>query len=100
MWGTRRIRLTISLATLALASLVTWIISAESSPLYNYFIFNVGIRNAWGQINMIPYLLSALVGGHSGNVLVALVAFAAQWLFIGWLVSLAFSGLFGGRERL
>jgi hypothetical protein len=88
MSRTRWIRLIIALATLALASLITWIIGSESSPLYRYFLYNVGIPNAWGQVNLIPYLLSAIVGGHSGNLLVALVAFAAQWMFIGWLVSL------------
>ena len=83
-----RICLITSVVTLAAASLVTWATLAESSPFREYFLYNVTIPNAWGSLNIVPGLLSFIVGGHAGSEVVFLVAFAVQWLLIGLVCGL------------
>ena len=83
-------RIIISVSTLAVASAITWLIGAESSPLSEYFLYNVGFPNFWRFLNVIPALISMMVGGHSGNMAVFIIMFGVQWLALDWLISLLF----------
>jgi hypothetical protein len=60
-----------------------WLIAGETSPLYDYFIWHVGLPNFWASLNTLPYIVALL----SRSVLVYLLAFAAQWFIIGLLLS-------------
>ena len=66
----------------AAALLVTWMTEAESSPLYNYFVWHVGFPNFWARINTIPYVVAIVF--QSG--LAYLLALAAQWALVGLLL--------------
>jgi hypothetical protein len=74
--------------TLVAASLLSWLTLADSSPFRDYFLYHVTIPNAWGSLNIVPGLLSFIVGGHAGSEVVFLLAFAVQWLFIGLVLGL------------
>lgn len=85
----------VSIPTLAFAVIFSvaqlafdWLISAEASPLYNYFLFHVGLPNLWHKLNT-----PALVGGFlvSGNVhqpdeLTARCVEFFHWLVIGYVL--------------
>lgn len=66
----------------AAALLVTWLTEAESSPLYDYFIWHVGFPNFWALINTIPYAVAIVFQSE----LVYLLALAAQWALAGLLL--------------
>jgi hypothetical protein len=88
-----RIRLAFSVLTLTFASTVTWLVTGETSPFKEYFLWHVGIPNAWGMLNLLPAIISAMAAGniHAGNAAVFYIAFAIQWLGIGWLLSFPFT---------
>ena len=54
----KRNTLLIGLLVGAAACIVTWILTSESSPLYNYFLFNVWLKNKWLALNLIVLLVS------------------------------------------
>ena len=53
-----RCRATISLTFALLASLVTWLVFSENSPLDNYFLYRVTGRNVVAGLVFLPYILS------------------------------------------
>lgn len=91
MSKTIRICLLTSVLTLVGASFVMWLITADSSPLDEYFLYNVSIPNTWMTLNLIPGLVSFIVGGHGGSEAVFLLAFAVQWLLVGLFLGLLLS---------
>jgi len=67
---------------------------SESSPFYDYFLWHVNPINIWTTINIIPCVVSALVGAYyHGNpdawsVTGFAIAFIVQWFMIGFLLSI------------
>ena len=87
------------LFTVVGAVILNGLINDESSPLNEYFLWHVGIPNAWMGLNLIPGLGSAIAAGnlHSGNQTVFYLAFIIQWFAIGLVLSFiasAFMALF------
>jgi hypothetical protein len=80
---------------------VTWIIMGESSPLYDYFIWHGGLPNTWGMTTLIPYIVSAMIGGnpHSPSMAFFLFALIVQWFVIGLLLSIPMSKLLGRSQK-
>ncbi|MEP6707095.1 MAG: hypothetical protein ABJC05_06225 [Pyrinomonadaceae bacterium] len=62
---------------------------SETSPLGEYFLWHVGLPNAWRGMNLIPAIISAVASGnlHGGNEFVFYVAFTIQWLLVGLILS-------------
>ena len=84
-----KLHLIISGLVFVLAFILNWLIIGDTSPLGEYFLWHVGLPNAWRGMNMIPGMISALAAGnlHGGNEIVFYLAFAIQWLLIGLLLS-------------
>src|SRR6267142_6337012 len=84
-----KLHLTICGLVVVLAFFLNWLILGDSSPLREYFLWHVGLPNAWRGMNMIPVIISAVAAGnlHGGNEFVFFVAFAIQWLLVGLALS-------------
>ena len=81
--------LSVSAVTLLAAFAVNWLMFGETSPASEYFLWNVGLPNAWRSLNLIPGIISAIAAGnvHGGNELVFYLAFSIQWLLVGFVFS-------------
>jgi|SRR5687767_1015791 len=81
--------LSVSALTLLAAFAVNWLMFGETSPANDYFLWNVGLPNAWRSLNLIPGIISAIAAGniHGGNELVFYFVFAIQWLLVGLVFS-------------
>jgi hypothetical protein len=79
----------VSAFTLVVAFVVNWFMFGETSPASNYFLWHVGLPNAWRGMNIIPGFISAIADNniHGGNVFVFYVVFAIQWLLVGLVFS-------------
>ena len=66
-----------------------WLISGESSPLHEYFLWHVTVKNCWMAANLLPVIAAAVAAGnpHSWDERVFHLAFAAQWFVVGYLVA-------------
>jgi hypothetical protein len=96
-----RSSLTFPAATVAAALVSGWLLTGESSPFHDYFLFNVTLPNVWRALNVMPLLLGLLVSGnpHSETAVGAVVmvaAFVAQWALVGSVLSKLFAGLGNG----
>ena len=78
----RKFHETVTLITLAVASAISWLISAEASPLYESFEDSI-LLNFWRGLHLFP----ALVSGFGIKVSVFVTAFIIQWLVIGIVLS-------------
>lgn len=80
------------------AGFISWLLTAESSPLYEYFLHNTSLKNLWYLLNILPYIVSALVGGdpHLPSEFIFWLLFFVQWFVIGYIVS---AGLFLITDR-
>ena len=88
-----KIQWLISVVTLLVAGTITWLVLGETSPLREYFLWHVRIPNIWRQFILLPFIISAIASGnvHGGNIIVFCITFSAQWLFLGWILSLLFT---------
>ena len=78
-----KFHLTFTLITLALASVISWLITFETSPLYAYFEDDSILINLWRGLHLFP----ALVSGFGIKSSVFVTAFIIQWLVIGLVLS-------------
>lgn len=69
-----------------LAVFVSWLLGGESSPFYDFFLHNVGLRNVWMLLNFPAFMALVLVGARSFEV--GLLTIFGQWFIIGFLLSL------------
>ena len=86
----RRWRLALA-AFVGLTALVFgWLISAEESPFYEYFLWHVFLPNAWVKLNLLPLLIAFRVSGnvHQPDPTTGIIAAFVQWCLIGYLLSL------------
>ncbi|HEX8921473.1 MAG TPA: hypothetical protein VF766_08335 [Pyrinomonadaceae bacterium] len=69
--------------------ILNWLIVGESSPLSEYFLWNVEIPNTWASLNIIPGIMAVIAAGnpHAGGEGVYWVAFTLHWFGIGYLLS-------------
>lgn len=97
MSKSRNISILIGFAFSVLAFLITWILTARSSPLYTYFLFNVAFPNVWRVMNILPFLLATIASGrfHGFSPLVFWLGLGLQWFVLGWILSLPIRDRFG-----
>lgn len=78
------------------AVLLTWVLTGESSPLADYFLFHVGLPNVWRALNAFPFIAAAVISGnlHGGPDALFIVLQFAQWFVIAFGLSTVFSRLF------
>ena len=76
-----RRKLIFSSAFAGAALALNWLILGETSPLYQYFLWNVGIPNFWGRLNTIPYIVALVLSSD----MIFWAAFVAQWFLVGLL---------------
>ena len=57
--------------------------------MHEYFLWHVGIPNAWRGLNVVPGITSAIAAGnlHGVNVAVFHIAFVVQWFLVGLILS-------------
>jgi hypothetical protein len=81
----RRIAFTTSVALCA--CFVAWIVTGETSPLADYFLYHTAIPNMWMKLHIIPYLIQVIVRPEIFPYLFAYGLVALQWMLVGYLVS-------------
>lgn len=86
-----KFHLTVSICVLVIASIISWLFAAETSPFTEYFEDSVPL-NLWRGLHLIPFLASVVAGGHAGNYLAFVVVFVIQWLVLGLLLSYVILG--------
>ena len=74
-----------------LAILISWLLRAESSPFYEFFLHNVSLPNLWGILNFPAFMVLILVGGRSFAA--GLIVVFTQWFVIGIVGSLVIQKL-------
>ena len=79
-----KFHLTFTLITLAVASVIGWLIAVETSPLSESFGNDSVLVNLWRGLQLFPALVSGF--GIKGSVFVT--AFIIQWLVIGLVLSI------------
>ncbi len=77
-------------AALACVFVFSWFVSAESSPLQNYFVWHTAVPNAWGWLNIPPILLGLTLSGdiHNANMVGVVLGMIVQWGVVAFLLSL------------
>lgn len=69
-----------------LAILVSWLLGAESSPFYDYFLHNGSLLNFWMILNFPAFFALILAGGRSFAA--GLIMVFTQWFLVGTVGSL------------
>jgi hypothetical protein len=49
---------------LVAAFAVNWLMFGETSPASEYFLWHVGLPNAWRGLNLIPGIIAAIAAGN------------------------------------
>jgi len=72
-----------------LATIVSWLLTNELSPLNEYLLWHTQMRNFWGMLNIPSYIIGALTAGnpHNVNIPAAYTAFFIQWMLIGIIIT-------------
>jgi hypothetical protein len=72
------------------AAFVGWLLSSESSPLYQYFLYHVAWPNRLALLNLPAVLIAVALSGsvHAPEEWALWVGFLAWWIPIGYGVSL------------
>ena len=68
-----------------LAVLITWVVSADSSPLHHFFLYHGEIPNVWAQLNFPVLMVMIMSGGRSMELSDGLIFM--QWFIIGLAIS-------------
>ena len=79
----------VAVIVLLLAFIIDWLVTGESSPFANYFLWHVGLPNMWAGLNFIPAMIAIVVSKspHGGNIFVFYIGFCVQWLLVGLILS-------------
>lgn len=78
-----KFHLAFTLITLAVASVISWLIVVETSPLSEYFGDDSVLVNFWRGLHLFPALASGF--GIKNSIFVT--TFIIQWLVIGLVLS-------------
>ena len=83
-------RLVVVLVVLGVTQVIGWLVGGESSPFHDYFLRHVDWPNRLMALNLPAFAIAALLGGnlHAPPGWAMLAGFLAQWLSIGFLLSL------------
>jgi len=83
-------RLQFSAITAVFMLVLAWLINADSSPLYDYFLYHTVIPNLFGYVNLPSFILGGIASGniHQPNEIITWIAFAIQWGVIGYIASI------------
>lgn len=65
------------------AVVFSWFGGSENSPLHEFFLHNVTLKNIWMLLNFPAYMALLVVGGRSFAI--ALVMIFLQWFIIGFV---------------
>lgn len=78
----------------------TWLVTGESSPLRDYFLWHVELPNLYRRLHIGPYIVGTLLSGnaHQPSSVAFLGAAAVQWFAVGFLLSFVFNGFRLGRH--
>ena len=71
------------------AILLTWILLGDSSPFAGYFSAYRGLRNLSLALNVLPFIVSAMLSGSHGGgptILFTVLQFI-QWFLIAFVLS-------------
>ena len=79
--------LTVGVVSGTLSALLTWILAAEASPFYDFYLKNEDLLDSWRMLNF-PVLL-LLVATQINYRPFALLLIFLQWFIIGFLFSWA-----------
>ena len=83
-----KVRMAVGLACGAVACFVNWLMEGESSPLYRYFLYHVGLPNVWGRLNFVPYVIILVSQPLAFADAIYYLSIFVQWGVAGILISL------------
>lgn len=88
----RRSRTFVGIGFALAALLITWLVTAENSPLHNYALAHGGLRRLWAVLNFIPIYSALMFTKHQSlsELIVMSVTIAMQWFVIGHLAAVLF----------
>lgn len=78
---------------------ISWILTSEMSPLYEYFLNNANLRNYWGLLNL-PVLFVPLVFNFPDSRFFYFLLIFFQWFVIGVLLGFIGTGFSRLLSRL
>ncbi len=79
--------LILSLVIGGLGCLIAWLVTADSSPLADYFLYHTTIPNIWATLHVVPYLITTLLQSTwLSDELVSYVAVGLQWALVAYLI--------------
>jgi hypothetical protein len=85
-----RNRLRFGLIFALVATLVTWLMLGENSPLEGYFLFHVAIANLVLKLLVVPYSVVMVLRPLIWADAISYALIFLQWLIVGFLFSLVF----------
>lgn len=82
-------RMIFTLLFALIATTVTWLVLSHNSPMADYFLFHVGIRNVVGRMLFVPYLILLMLNLDTPDAadLVSYVLAFLQWLLLGYVIA-------------
>ena|ERR1043166_2609198 len=69
------------------ATLITWLVLSENSPLDNYFLYHTTVRNLVGRLVFLPYAAVLLIRPSFWADQISYALIFLQWLLVGFLIS-------------
>lgn len=73
----------------AAAIVISWLLTSEGSPLYEYLLQHTAAKNLWNLLNVIPYIVSGVVADNphtpSESIFWTLLIF--QWFILGFFTA-------------
>lgn len=83
-------RVTIALTFAIVATTMVWLVLGESSPFYDYFLFNVTVPNIVGRLITIPYIIMMILRPRTGGDALAYIFVFLQWFLVGYIIAALF----------
>ena len=69
------------------ASLVSWIIVGQTSPLANYFLWHGALPNLWRRIHTLPYVIVLISRPPILEEAIEYFLVFLQWVLIGYVLA-------------
>lgn len=66
-----------------------WLVTAESSPLSDYFLYNIALPNLWRRLNLAPAFVGLILSGnvHQPSPVGYFAGAIVQWFIVGFVAS-------------
>jgi hypothetical protein len=89
-----------SMAFALTATVLTWLVLGDNSPLESYFLEHVTVPNVFRAMLTIPYLIQVILRPSNFAYVIGYGFIFLQWLLVGYLLSLLVCRRTTGRLSL